>query len=395
MRIIVSFKASNAKFIGAEAADGKLSANMSRDFPFLLEELGNNKVRLRALPNQARYVEAAGGGGQGLFARLETPDGNCTFSLVQVTAKEVALLSPNGVNYVTCEDNGEITARATVRGPRETFAMTKFIAKEKKSSKATDDSSQDGIQALLWNDMTHAQVVDTALRLMFKNHLDKPPVRLLSVLTARKPFKDAMLKGLKDADYELQYTGIAWKYHFYHPGSGQNYMGFGETAKSMGVRYFDLALNAGNDIYRKLQRGQQPTDQELFGCGYNLGVALHYITDLTQPMHASNFANVFGDDFPWPKANEFRHKGLEEMTEDIVVKQNYLGNAPDIAYWQFTPEPYANAGDILHEAAVIANATFLRTVKSLMPEPGAAWKEADVKRILDETIKTVGLHSVA
>lgn len=396
MNILISLKASNAKFVAAEAtAEGKLVANAAADYPFIMQDLGNGKLRLVAMPNQMRYVEARGGGGQGLFTTSRTPGTNDVFTLVQVSAKEFAFLAPNGTNYMTCEDNGDVTARGTVRGAKETFVLTRFQPDQKKGSKKAQQAVAEVDGDVMWNDKTHEIIVDTTLRLLYKSHIERPMVRALYALTVQPAFKNAMLEGLRDADYQSEYTGLLWKFHFYHPGTGSNYAGFGENAKSMGTRYFEIAVGLGNEIFRRSRRGINPTPAELRACGYALGIASHFITDLTQPMHSSNFANVFGDLFPLMNALEWRHKGLEEMTEDIVVKQNYLGDAPDLRYDQFNPEPYGSSDAILHEAAVIANATFVRTVRPLMPSVVGSWKEADVKKILDESIKTIGLHSVA
>lgn len=102
-------------------------------------------------------------------------------------------------------------------------------------------------------------------------------------------------QGLYDADYRHQYnggwfdltptsstaeiaaSGATWAAHFYDPDTGRNYEGdTSPTAKTEALSHLSSAKKrlASSDVYN--------------GC-YELGLALHFFTDLTQPMHASNF----------------------------------------------------------------------------------------------------------
>lgn len=398
MNVLISLQAFNGNFVSAEPGEqGRLVATSPQPFPFKMQELGGGRVRLRSLPNMARYVEAEGGGGQGLYARLDDPTENCVFTLVQVGGeKHVAFLCPDGKHYLTCEDGGAVTARGTQRGPKETFILERAQPGEgKKVLKGRDANPGSAVGEVLWNDKTHELVVDTTLRLIFRDHFDRPVVRSFFSVYGNMLFRNAVLAGLRDADYKVPYIGIFWSSHFYDPDTGKNYMGYGATARSNGEYYFNVALPVGKRIYAAIREGRRPSDNDLYYCGYYLGVAAHYITDLTQPMHSANFANYFADAFPRLDLKDNRHSGLEGMTEDIVVKQRYLNNPPRMEYSQFAPETYASAGDILHEAAVIAKRTFVGVVRPLLPPVGGNWKEDDVKRIIDSSIKSIGMHSVA
>jgi phospholipase C len=96
-------------------------------------------------------------------------------------------------------------------------------------------------------------------------------------------FHDALCCGLWDADKKAPYNNPVlevvptWKSHFYDPDTQTNWLGeFQPTAVSEGITY-----------YREAQRAfRREHWQE---AGHKLGVALHYLTDLTQPMHAANF----------------------------------------------------------------------------------------------------------
>ncbi len=102
-------------------------------------------------------------------------------------------------------------------------------------------------------------------------------------------------QGLYDADYRAKYnggwfdltptsstatiglSGATWASHFYDPATGKNYKGqTSPTAKTEALAHSTSAraLLAKGDVSN--------------GC-YELGLALHFFTDLTQPMHASNY----------------------------------------------------------------------------------------------------------
>lgn len=103
--------------------------------------------------------------------------------------------------------------------------------------------------------------------------------------------------GLLEADYRHEYndgvidlevgaghletvaTGATWESHFWDPDTGLNYKGKpAPVAKDESLRH---AGEAKRTIPVDLARG----------C-YELGLALHYFTDLTQPMHAANFTAI-------------------------------------------------------------------------------------------------------
>ena len=387
---LISLKASNGKYIQADPAqDGRILARTDDHSPFIMEDRGENRIRLRDLTHRAKYVEAENTGDRAVFARLDTPNAQALFTLVVRADKQVALLAPDGRHYLSCLPDGSIHANATSIGASEVFELERASTAESRARSVDSDA------APLWDDYTHSRIVEVATGLIIKHHINQPPVRQLSMLLNEKAFKDALLRGLREADYNSDYTGLLYKYHFYHPATGQNYMGFGETAVSMGARHCNKAIELGNDIFRKFRHGQRPTQKEFEDCGFQIGIAAHFITDLVQPMHSSNFANVFADRFPMMNWNDLRHSGLEKMTEDLVVDERYIDDAAPFSYDKFDPAPYGTPDSILHEAAVIANGTFRTLVTSRMPEPGNAWKKEDVKAILDATIKAIGLHSVA
>jgi phospholipase C len=119
------------------------------------------------------------------------------------------------------------------------------------------------------------------------------------------PFHDGLCRGLWDADNRSPYNDPivdlvpTWASHFYDPGTRTNWMGkAAPTALSEGIHFYDESLEA-------LAHGE--TRQ----AGYSLGLALHYLTDLTQPMHAANFT--------WMDSQEFGyHTDFERYVKDTL-----------------------------------------------------------------------------
>jgi hypothetical protein len=86
-------------------------------------------------------------------------------------------------------------------------------------------------------------------------------------------------QGLYDADFLDAYNNAStWVSHFYDPGTGTNYLGTTyPTARDSAATRLTNARTAW------------ASGNLALGC-YQLGLALHYMTDTTQPMHAANFS---------------------------------------------------------------------------------------------------------
>lgn len=96
-------------------------------------------------------------------------------------------------------------------------------------------------------------------------------------------FRDSLCQALADADNKAPYNDPVvkifptWRSHFYDPDTGTNWMNQTDpTALTEGCRFYEASQRA----YHR---------EDWSEAGYNFGLALHYITDLTQPMHAANF----------------------------------------------------------------------------------------------------------
>ena len=178
---------------------------------------------------------------------------------------------------------------------------------------------------------THLWIVNRALEMVYQEstRLNEPfGAKLQQLVTTRM----AMLhQGLWDADNKAPYNdpvaGIpSYMSHFYDPDTEENYLHFRRpTAVTQGAEYFHQALSA-------FWSGAM--DQ----AAYHLGLALHYCTDVGQPMHAANYVNLF--DFP-PKYHEDFEQYIVDWTNT---------NKP-------SPIPYTNSvastdpADFIKEAA--------------------------------------------
>ncbi len=157
--------------------------------------------------------------------------------------------------------------------------------------------------ASLWNDLGHKSLVQLAIEYLKRD----ASVRLADVWT-HPAFLDALFKGLHDADYVSPYNdgGVlegAWRSHFFDPDTETNYRGEKErTAYTEGMKYFNLSF-------------QEPRVAEV---GFKLGLALHYFTDLTQPFHAANFAEVYASHYPTMGCVTRVHSFFEEIGDEVM-----------------------------------------------------------------------------
>ena len=124
-------------------------------------------------------------------------------------------------------------------------------------------------------------------------------------------------QALDDADHKPSYNNwYTWTSHFYDPSTGTNY-----TGASHPIAY-DEALSHLANARAKLGGG------DVYNGCYELGLSLHYATDITQPMHAANYAAT-----DWPL-------DLHSHVEDRAVAIQWPYAVSD---WAGTPSGTVNA----------------------------------------------------
>ena len=136
---------------------------------------------------------------------------------------------------------------------------------------------------------THLFIVDRALDILQTQEETKGYNAELGRMKAE------WAQGLFDADHKHPfYDTSTFASHFYDPDTKTNYLGWSSpNAKASGEKYFNMA----GDFYEKAKdaeknRQSEEAKMKKEKAFYYLGVAMHYFTDLTQPMHASNFSNA-------------------------------------------------------------------------------------------------------
>lgn len=159
---------------------------------------------------------------------------------------------------------------------------------------------------------------------------------------ADEPFHNRLFEGLHDADYVSPWDdelipGVHetafYTSHFFDPDTGTNWLG--RTSPTAVERGASLA-NEAIDYYIAGELGE---------AGYRLGLAMHYATDLTQPMHSSN-RSQFSSWLP------FWHRDFEKY----VMAQQTSIREPAIYK---PPPPQSSLRDLLF--------TIAKTSKPLLP----------------------------
>jgi hypothetical protein len=146
-----------------------------------------------------------------------------------------------------------------------------------------------------WNDesrSTHLWIFNRAVELIKNNNGLSPNQAGLLSLLANETFVNNVKRGIDAADNEGglfgEYSsgGTAYPYlaHFFNPKTRRSYATFGPdhiNALNWGSKYFRIWAAAA----------ENPNTTDIASFGKNLGLAIHYLEDLTQPMHSGLWIN--------------------------------------------------------------------------------------------------------
>lgn len=172
---------------------------------------------------------------------------------------------------------------------------------------------------------THLWIVDHAVAILSR-HTDQPSAAAAYERLTDPACQSRWQQGLYDADYKAPYhdgyfdlypgasewlialSGATWESHFYDPDTGENYRG--KTSPVAKQRALEHAANAdaalaNGDVWH--------------GC-YELGLSLHYMTDMTQPMHTANFAAT-----DWPLRLHTHLEGYAMQVQDRYARSDWSG----------------------------------------------------------------------
>ena len=322
----------------------------------------------------------------------------------------MAIQAPDGIHYLSEGEDGSVLLTATTIGPDERFVITRH-----------DPSVAGGHccghrRAILsdqpepaWEHETHRRIVSKARELMKPWGQHFPEARHAVEILENPAVWEFLLKGLHDADEEHRYTDIDYSPHFYDPDVRRNFRHpwpgpANPNALSEGARYFHLSTALLADILWKIDQGIEVKPAFYNQCGYVLGLACHYLTDLTQPMHAANFANLVGGTWPIPVIlTDWRHSDFEKNA-DRQVKAGYLDHVPPLPRETFEIPSEARPFDLLHDTAVSAKAVFKELLEKLLPRKlvyeNRTWRmipftDGEVREVLDRTLKGPSIQAAA
>jgi phospholipase C len=236
---------------------------------------------------------------------------------------------------------------------------------------AASDDSEVGTQEGAWDaesatnetDSTHLWIVNRALDILARHGDDPVAARAIGMLNDAS-CRTNWQQGLLDADFKAPYNGgrfdlpvpasnakillagTSWKSHFYDPDTQQNYEG-----EESPTAYTETNAHAKNALAGGLGTAES--------C-YELGLALHFYTDLTQPMHAANFT--------------FKNRpvGLHSNLEGYAVE---IQDRYTLSDWGGTPA--ANIDAWVVQTARDSKALHAATLQAIT----AAYKDAHARRV--------------
>jgi phospholipase C len=166
---------------------------------------------------------------------------------------------------------------------------------------------------------THLWIVDRAVDLL-RQHGADPAAQGAVDWLGRADCGPSWRQGLLDADFKAAYNdgrsdlplgastaqivlaGTTWASHFYDPDTGKNYEG--QTSPTALTRLHDQLTS-----FHALETSN------VAGACYALGLALHYFTDMTQPMHASNYT---AKDWPLELHTDYESYAMQKQGMSIA-----------------------------------------------------------------------------
>jgi hypothetical protein len=399
---IGTLKTLDGRYLSVDA--GTLVAKPEPD-SFAIVATGTDQATLLSMRSNA-FVSADADGH--VFAVRTAAGPDETFTIEQQGSDGVALRSVHGGYLsVTDEDDGHVTATAERAGGSETFAIEETPIGDEAGSAhscccglrnvAPTDADDIGAATLIWDDRTHRKIVEIAVHRLASSPHATPESRMVTSFFQIPAIPEAVYEYLLLADYDERYAGaklgpnwFTYLPHFYDPTTGTNYGNGPFTALSYGRQFFNLSVYHA----RHYRWGGNHISAAVAAAQY-LGLALHYLTDLTQPMHAANFTNVFGEfqqsSVLIPSIIDRRHSGFENYADDRV-KAGYLDHTQLIAS-DFEVASLTSVDDLLKSVATEMRDVFYRHVlaparkKRLSPGiyAGTWGQEADAG--LDRSLK--------
>lgn len=367
---LISLRTADGRHVGLNpAGDATLVAGSAPTDVFERVELDSGGIALRSLTS-GWYLSA--GTRLGLAATAQIIGPTETFAEIGAEGGQVALHLLDGAQCLSAGTgaNAPVTACAASADAAELFRLDPVSVAAHSAAGCCGLNAADvpdptnAAPGTLWDKLTHSEIVENGVHLL--RSLSVPEATEFIKLWDGRGFDRSTKLGLADADEKSPWTGTycagypMFEDHFYDPDTGRNYTGRSTNAMTLGRLCFNLAVHFGRRIYRL---GADAPDKLYQRAGNWLGLSLHFLTDLTQPMHAANFTNGYGETYPGPgrcheaDRRDLRHMGFEEYSDSIV--KGYFANYPRLRPEDLALESIADAGKYLHDVAAASKRVFV------------------------------------
>lgn len=238
------------------------------------------------------------------------------------------------------------------------------------------------LETRVWNDGIHKFLADSAKQTLTKYFTDHPRDNPNATANWRWLNSDPalwqdVLKGLHDADYAIDYIDWPWsswwpKYrnHFYHGVDHTNYEG---------NPYFTAMSECDKYFWRSCQRKD----------AYELGVSLHFFTDMSMPMHAANYSMLCD----WTLNHCVYETDCESYFPEFTIPPESIEiTEQDLIKYQFLVKPL---GD---EMALNACNLFKEHIKPKLEWPYSIWRTEKLRpvlsAILPEAQKKIAIYLI-
>lgn len=374
-------------------------------------DAGGGSVALRSVTN-GMYLSARGHD-RALWAMSPTAGNEETFRIERDDDGSARLRANDGT-YVVVGEGGVVRA-----GNADPAAGTRFVIEDQEALLAAMRSQtdccgrghehevapraasrkRDGL-SVQWNDIQHQRAIRYSVDVMrpFVNDLGIGPyVEQFLAWWGDQTFRSELQRGLREADEKPEFTGTLtvaginiYYMHFWDPRTNDNFMGwpskYPENARNQFARRFEECISPAR-LWKNDPARMKAT-------AYMFGVALHYLSDITQPMHASNFPNLWTSTIPDP--TDWRHASFENAADgvDIPVSADPRESGARDLVFRSTDDLFVWTGNN-------SNAVWISTLKKMTDDlydgPFRPYKDFKTEDIVDVVRRTLrpGYRSVA
>ncbi len=218
-----------------------------------------------------------------------------------------------------------------------------------------------------WRGNTHLWIVNRAIDLLAKSTSDANAIKIVQTMNEAS-CRYQWEQGLWDSDG----TGLAdttrHGSHFYD-GGGKDYNGNPTSVLTyliLGVEQKDFGNGRTNAFSRIAEAGNVNQITKTSQC-YSLGVALHYLTDATNPMHSSTFSALSVPLILHPAMEEYVPM-LQARTPATGFWNGLMSNdSPDSVFHQVSVKSGAMAPSLL------GTMKYNGTLCTMTPEAGVTY----------------------